>query len=412
MKEEVEEYIKNIYYDFNRVGALSTSENLFEAIKSEGNKYNLTLDDVEEYLKSNELYTVFKKLPHKIKKYPKMVAKTLDSLWFTDLAHYPQFAKFNKVNGKEMSFLLICVDCFSRMTFVSKLETASAKDLINGFKDIFAKSKRKPLMLIADRGSNYTSKLFKQFLHREGIKLSLLNPPSKASMAERRIQVIGDRLYKLFYLYQDRNWVGRIDGIVNTLNRTYHRGLRGYPYKVNKDNAESYFIKQYLPDEKLTAKEKKTENKLLPYEFSIGDNVRIVAERSQFKKSYREKYTIEYFVVSKRYYRNIYPIYQISDILSNPIEGTFRTEELEKIIVKDDNVYKIEEILSSKRMLNKETKKREKFVLVKWYVYSMQSLSVFVFAILFLIWHFIISSFVFLGTGGVVYSIVIYLKVR
>ena len=367
MNQEAEDYIKRLYYDFNKVGSLSTVENLFEAIKNDGNKYNLSIEQVEEYLKSNELYTVFKNLPHKIKRYPKMVAKSVDSIWYSDLGHYPQFAKYNVVNGKEIAFLLVCVDCFSRMTFISKLESASAKDLIRGFKDIFAKSNRRPLMLIADRGSNYSSKLFKDYLNKEGIKLSLLNPPSKASMAERRIKEIGNRIYKLFYLHQDRDWVNRIDGIVRTLNHTYHSGLKGYPFKVTRENADAYFVKQYLPDEKLTKKEKKNANKLLPFKFDIGQDVRIVADRSKFKKSYRERYTVEHFKISKRYYRNIYPIYQISDLLSNLIEGTFRTEELEAITVRDDNVYKIEDIVSSKRMLNKDTRKREKFYLVKWY---------------------------------------------
>ena len=94
--------------------------------------------------------------------------------------------------------------------------------------------------------------------------------------------------------------------------------------------------------------------------------MRIQAYRSVFTKSYRETYTVEHFIVSKRYYRGVYPIYQISDILSNVVEGTFRQEELQKVVVRDDAVYKIEDIISSKKMLNRKTKKREKFVLVKW----------------------------------------------
>ena len=205
MKEEVEDYLKELFYDYQTVGSLSTAENLYEAVKKNGNKYNLTLEEIENYLKSNELYTVFKKLPHKSKKYPKFVSRTVDSVWFSDLAHYPQFAKYNKINGREISFLLICVDTFSRMTFISKLETASAKDLIKGFKEIFTKSKRKCSMLVADKGSNYNSAAFRQFMKKEGIVLSLLTPPSKASFAERKIKSVGEKLYKLFYLYQDRN---------------------------------------------------------------------------------------------------------------------------------------------------------------------------------------------------------------
>lgn len=368
MKPEAEDYIKQLYYDYEKVGSLSTAENLFKAIEKEGNKYNLTLDEVKQYLMSNELFTVFKKPPKKIKKFHKFVAKTLDSSWFSDMAHYPQFAKYNEVNGKQYNFLLLCIDAFSRMTFVSKLETASAKDLIKGFKDIFAKSKRKPKMLICDKGSNYSSLLFKKFLDGEGIKLSILSPPSKATFAEARIKAVGEKLYKLFYLNQDRRWIDKIDGIVNTLNRTYHRGLRGYPYKVTRDNADSYFIKQYLPYEKMTKKEVESYNRPIPFLYSVGDKVRIQAYRSVFTKSFRETYTVEFFTIFKRYYRGVHPVYRIRDELGSEIEGTFRQEELIKIEVKDDYMYKIESINGSKMMYNKKTKKKEKFYNVKWYV--------------------------------------------
>ena len=368
MKPEVEEYIKDLYYDYNKVGSLSTSENLFKAIKDEGNKYNLTLQQVEDYMRSNELFTVFHKLPKKIKKYPKFVSKTVDDIWFSDMAHYPQFGKYNIANGKQYNFLLVCVDSFSRMTFVSKLETASAKDLVKGFQDIFAKSNRRCSVLIADRGGNYSSLIFKQYLDKMGIKLSLLSPPSKASFAEARIKALGDKLYKLFYLHQDRRWIDKIDGIVNTLNRTYHRGLHGYPYEVTKQNAQMYFYKQYLPNEKMSKKKIREENKLIPYQFDIGQKVRIQAYRSVFTKSFRETYTVEFFEVKKRYYRGIFPIFVIQDMLGSEIDGTFRQEELIKIEVRDDYMYKIESINGSKMMYNKETRKREKYVNVKWLV--------------------------------------------
>ena len=366
MRPEAEDYVRNLYYDYTKVGSLSTAENLYKAIVADGNKYNLSLEEVENYMRSNELYTVFHNLPKKIKKYPKFISKSPDYCWFSDLAHYPQFAKYNRANGKEYKFLLLCIDSFSRMTFVSKMETASARDLINGFKDIFARSNRRCKVLIADRGSNYNSVVFKEFLNREGIKLSLLSPPSKATFAEARIKLVGEKLYKLFYLNQDRRWIDKVDGIVKTLNRTYHRGLRGYPYKVTKQNADFYFYNQYLPYERKSKKEMKEENRPRPFLFAPGDKVRIQAHRSVFTKSFRERYTVEFFEVKRRYYRGIFPIFVLQDILGSEIDGTFRQEELLKIEVRDDYMYKIESINGSKRMYNKKTKKMEKFVNVKW----------------------------------------------
>lgn len=365
--EEAEEYLKELYYDPEVVGSLSTPDNLFKAVEKAGNKYNLTLEQITNFLKSNEVYTVFKRRPNKIKKYPKFVVKDLDSAWFSDMAHYDRYAEFNEINGVKYRFLLVCVDALSKMTFVSKLETASGSDLVKGFKDIFTKSNRRCQMLITDRGSNYSSQIFKTFLDREGVKLSLLVPPSKSFLAERKIRSIGEKLHKLYYLHQDRRWVDKIDKIVDTMNRTYNRTLKGYPYKVNKQNAFEYFVKQYFPNKKMTAKEKTDVNRLKPFLLNIGDYVRIESYRHVFRKAYRENYTIEFFKISRRYHRGIFPIYKVADIMSEELEGTFREEELQKIVFKEDQTYKIDEIKQTKYKYNRKTKKREKWVYVSWY---------------------------------------------
>ena len=359
--------LKSLYYDPGIVGGLSTAENLFEAVQTDGNRYNLTFEQVDNFLKSNELYTVFKARPQKLKEYPKFFAHTVDSCWFGDLAHYDRYADDNVVNGKRFQFLLVCVDVLSKMTFVSKLESASGPDLVKGFRDIFTTSKRKPDLLITDQGSNFTSKVFREFLDKQGVKLSLVVPPSHAFYAERKIRTISQKLHKLFYLNQDRRWVDKIDTLVDTINHTYNRSLRGYPYKVNEANAFEYFVKQYLPNKKLSEKEKQNVNRLRPYHLDVGDYVRLEAHRHAFRKAFRENYTVEFFIVYKRYRRGVYPIYKVKDIMSEEVEGTFRTEELQKIIFKEDQTYKIDEIKQTKYKYDRKTKKRVKWVLCKWY---------------------------------------------
>jgi len=48
------------------------------------------------------------------------------------------------------------------------------------------------------------------------------------------------------------------------------------------------------------------------------------------------------FTISKRFWRNGVPIYKINDYHDEEIKGTFYQSELQKITVKDDQMWKLE----------------------------------------------------------------------
>ena len=122
---------------------------------------------------------------------------------------------------------------------------------------------------------------------------------------------------------------------------------------------------------KVKIKKEETKKRLLlkkkkrppPYKFKVGDSVRVSYKRSPFERVYDQKFSGEIFTVTRRYTRNDIPVYMLSDLQEDPIKGAFYENELVKITVDKDKVYKIE------RILKYRTRNKKREALVKWLFY-------------------------------------------
>ena len=102
----------------------------------------------------------------------------------------------------------------------------------------------------------------------------------------------------------------------------------------------------------------------LKFKYNIGDLVRISKSKALFDKGYTANWTREIFKIYHRYPRTP-PVYKIIDIHpTNPeiVDGVFYENQLQKII-KEDNVYYVEEILKER------SSKKGKEVYIKWLGY-------------------------------------------
>ena len=75
-----------------------------------------------------------------------------------------------------------------------KTETVS-----KAFDDIFESSKRKPKMLWTDKGSEFISKHFKEFLKSKEIKLYHTENEEKSSVVERWSKIMKNRILENVY---------------------------------------------------------------------------------------------------------------------------------------------------------------------------------------------------------------------
>ena len=70
----------------------------------------------------------------------KVISNNIDHIWGIDLITMIKYSKQNK----NYKYILTVIDFFSKYSWCYPLKTKKSEEIINSFKDIFKKSKRKP----------------------------------------------------------------------------------------------------------------------------------------------------------------------------------------------------------------------------------------------------------------------------
>ena len=79
----------------------------------------------------------------------------------------------------------------------------------------------------------------------------------------------------------------------------------------------------------------------------VGDRVRLNKKYRVFKKGYLPGWTEEVFVVG-RVMREVVPTYKINEWDGTPLRGTFYAQDLQKVTVMDDDLFRAEKIIKRK----------------------------------------------------------------
>lgn len=170
---------------------------------------------------------------------------------------------------------------------------------------------------------------------------------TKASMAERVIRTVKQKLHKLFALHGTYNWTssGLLTKVVDDINHTVHSTTHLKPIDVTRKN-EAFILKNIYSRHDVNSRQKAL--------FEVGDYVRISKSKLLFEKGYTPNWSTELFKIS-RVRRNDNPVsYQLEDLNGQPIKGCFYAAELQK--TKQPDVYLVEKVI----------RKRGNQLLVKW----------------------------------------------
>ena len=229
--------------------------------------------------------------------------------------------KFSKWN-KGIKYLLLVIDVFSKYGWIAPFKDKKTESVSSAFDKIFKKAERKPEMLWTDKGSEFVSKHFKEFLKKEKIKLYHTENEEKSSIVERWNRTMKNRMWKMFSANNNTVYWDKLDKLVDYYNNTIHSGVKMTPIEASKkENEEKVFVNLY--GDLIYWKPKKPK-------FLIGDKVRISKyKRRVFDKGYIPNWTEEVFVVDKILLTK--PVtYRIVDLLGEEIEGSFYEKELQK----------------------------------------------------------------------------------
>ena len=165
------------------------------------------------------------------------IPKGIDKIWAADLVEIQKFRKWNK----GITYLLMVIDVFSKYGWIKPLKDKKTESMRSAFDEIFKKNKRKPTMLWTDKGSEFVSKHFKEFLKKENIKLYHTENEEKSSIVERWNKTMKNRMWKMFSANNSTVYWDKLDKIVDDYNNTYHSSMKMTPKEASKKENEKTF---------------------------------------------------------------------------------------------------------------------------------------------------------------------------
>ena len=276
----------------------------------------------------------------------RVISYGVDKIWAADLIEMMGCSIWNK----GIKHLLTVIDVFSKYGWIVALQDKKTESVSLAFGRIFKNSKRKPETLWTDKGSEFISKHFKDFLKTHSIILYHTENEEKSSIVERWNKTMKNKMWKMSSA-NNTVYCDKLDKLVDVYNNTYHSSIKMTPTEASKkENENKVFANLY--GDLIYLKPKKPK-------FSIGDKVRISKYKRQvFDKGYTPNWTEELFVVDKVILTK--PVtYYVVDLLGEKVEGSFYEKELQKA---KQQTFRIEKVV------RRDNKKKK--ALVKWKGYS------------------------------------------
>ena len=347
---DVDKLLHELYYDPKHPSAYTSIQNVYRAAR----KVIPSLDqqDVDEWFQKQLTATLHK--PIRIN-FPRnrVIVMSIDEQWQADLCDM----SFKAEDNDDHTFILTCIDCFSKYAWAIPLKSKHADEILRAFKEIL-KSGRKPKRLQTDKGKEFLNTKVQNFLRQHGIHFFTTESEKKASIVERFNRTMKGRTYKYFTAKNTYRYIDVLQSLVDGYNNTYHRSIKMKPALVRKRHQIA--IRQHLygvkkPIRKGINKAKRSSSK--SYKYMIGDLVRIIKARLTFNRGYLPNWSEEIFLVyDRKSFKE--PQYYLRDYNGEDIKGGFYEKELQ--LVQDQNEYRVEKVLRTRRVNGKVLH------LVKW----------------------------------------------
>ena len=176
------------------------------------------------------------------------------------------------------------------------MKNKNAITIKDSFENILINSKRKPNLIETDRGKEFYSNIFQDFLNKNNIKIYSRNSSFGSVFAERFNRTIRDLLKKPVFEKGDGKWIDILQVITKRYNNKIHSSTKLSPIQASLKKNEGYVYKNLLD------KRKKVKAK-----FQINDLV----STADLKKTFSEGDTTNWS----------YKLYRITEIINDTISS-------------------------------------------------------------------------------------------
>ena len=258
---------------------------------------------IADFLRQNETSSVHKRIRRKFKRRKTVTYYPYD-VCMADLAFYnnPDYVRAN--NG--VKYILVFIDVFTKMCYVEPLKDKNGLTIFLALERIIKRLPVTPNQIITDVGTEFYNSHVQKLFNEYGIVHYSLRGPHKASVAERMIQTLKNRLEKYFWNKRTKRYVDVLGQVIENYNNTPHRSIGMAPNKVNRNNRDQVFKKMY----------KKSSITIEP-RLEVGDQVRIAKLKTVFEKGYTRKWSLDLYTIVSAKSRGDVDYYKVKDQSGN-----------------------------------------------------------------------------------------------
>ena len=293
----------------------------------------LSLKAVRNALEQDVAYTLHKPVR---RRFPtsRVQVMGMDHQWVADLVDMQKLASKNRGT----KYLLTIVDALSKYAWVEPLKAKSGPKMLKAFQDVLQRSSpRQPYRLQTDKGTEFYNARLRKFFQEKGIHHFSTSGDAKAGLVERFNRTLKGRMYRYFTAANTLRYIDVLPQLVAGYNASPHRSIGMAPDQVTSSNEAKVWKRLYAPKTKGNPRSQKKR-------FKVGDRVRLSQRTRPFKKGYLPAWTEEVFEVDRVV--DGQPItYKVKELDGTRIEGTFYAQELQRVHVDDDTVWRIEKVL-------------------------------------------------------------------
>jgi hypothetical protein len=268
------------------------------------------------------------------KRFPRRqtIAHRAHELYQADLADFQPYARHNR----GFRYVLIVVDVLSKYVYYIPVKSKKPNEMIRAFKQVF--KHRVPVHLQTDAGTEFTAKEVQAYLSKKGVHWYRTFSEMKASLAERQVRTLKEKLTRLFHHSGKPKYIHVLSSLATAYNQRPHTTTGLPPVNVTPQNEQQVFKKLFG---------RRPVGPLKP-RYSIGQQVRLAVYKGPLTKGYVRRWSEEVFTIKRIKLSN--PImYYVADVKNEDILGGFYQFELLPVIKTESAFWDIERILRRRK---------------------------------------------------------------
>ena len=182
------------------------------------------------------------------------------------------------------------------------LKNKYSQTITNKFSNTLTTSKRKPIKIESDRGTEFYNSIFQNFLKAKNIKHYSRFTEKGPSIAEKVIRTIRYSLKKPVFLAGNADSISELPSVIKQYNNTIHSSTKMTPNQASKKSSKKE-VNSNLQDRRVKQKPK----------FNLGQLVRTADIKRVFSKGDSTNWSYKLYTITEVIHDTI-PSYRIDHL--------------------------------------------------------------------------------------------------